>query len=394
MADSRIPLMTRVPDLFGALARGQEFDQTLANAPLIQQLNQQKVQAGQQDLAAGESDLAKARAEFSEQQLLTSGQLAEAMLSVDQAERPGLLQQLRPLLEEQGFSAHQIDSFPIGNDERLQGISGFAQRAGGTGTRPVGVPTLIDTPQGPAQSILVDLGNGQFENRVIPIQGEITDRQGRTSVERVAEAGERSRATTQGRQDVRAVTEPQIAGDVAREQTRARLTEEDRFAAEKRVRGADANIRKVDNVMGIIDEAIELVGPTTAGPAGAVSTFAPGTDAFTLRGHIDTIQANLSFQEIAQMRANSPTGGALGSVTERELDLLAATVSSIRQGLAPDALRAALGRVKTHYNNWRDAVIKARDRDIKKAGLDPRTGARPINELTNEELEKIANGGT
>ena len=90
MVDARIPLLSRTPDILGSLARGHEFAQTLENAPLIQQMNQQRVVQGQQQIDANASDLAKARAEFSEQQLLTSGQLAEAMLSVEQSERPAL----------------------------------------------------------------------------------------------------------------------------------------------------------------------------------------------------------------------------------------------------------------------------------------------------------------
>ena len=391
MVDARIPLLSRTPDILGSLARGHEFAQTLENAPLIQQMNQQRVVQGQQQIDANASDLAKARAEFSEQQLLTSGQLAEAMLSVEQSERPALLVQIKPILEGQGFNQHQIESFPIGNDERLEGIAGFARQAQGRASRPVGVPTLIDTDSGPAQSILVDNGDGTFSNEIVPIEGQLIDRLGRTTDDRVSEAGQTAGARTQATQDVRAQTDPGIAEDVAAASTRGRLREEDRFAAEKRIRGADASISKADNVLDILDEALGLVGPTTAGPAGFAAPLAAGTDAFTLRGHIDTIQANLSFKEIAEMRANSPTGGALGNVTERELDLLAATVSKLDQRLSPTALRASLERVRTHYNNWKEAVLKAKAADAKKLGLDPVTGSRPVNELSTEELEAELN---
>jgi hypothetical protein len=59
----------------------------------------------------------------------------------------------------------------------------------------------------------------------------------------------------------------------------------------------------------------------------------PSTDARRLRGELDTISANLSFDRLQQMRDESTTGGALGSITERELQLLGSVVASIDQGV-------------------------------------------------------------
>lgn len=51
-----------------------------------------------------------------------------------------------------------------------------------------------------------------------------------------------------------------------------------------------------------------------------------------LRGDLDVIGSNTAFNRLQQMRAESPTGGALGSITERELALLQSTVASLDPG--------------------------------------------------------------
>lgn len=110
---------------------------------------------------------------------------------------------------------------------------------------------------------------------------------------------------------------------------------------------------------GKIGQAIAMVGNTTAGPLGAVSQNIPGTAAYNLNKIIDTIRANLGFQALADMRAQSPTGGALGQVTERELNFLQSTVSSLDQGQSPAQLKQSLEDIQTHFQNWQDAVTQA-----------------------------------
>src|SRR5690606_24249503 len=42
-----------------------------------------------------------------------------------------------------------------------------------------------------------------------------------------------------------------------------------------------------------------------------------------------SLNANMSFDALLQMRLESPTGGALGSITEGELDLLRSRIASL-----------------------------------------------------------------
>jgi hypothetical protein len=68
------------------------------------------------------------------------------------------------------------------------------------------------------------------------------------------------------------------------------------------------------------------------------------------------VQANIGFQELAAMRAASPTGGALGQVAVRELEFLQASLGSLDSAQSPDELKKNLKQVKVHFNNWKKVM--------------------------------------
>jgi hypothetical protein len=66
-----------------------------------------------------------------------------------------------------------------------------------------------------------------------------------------------------------------------------------------------------------------------AGGVGALLSYIPGTDAADVEKLTNTLQGNIAFKKLADMKAASPTGGALGAISERELALLASNLGSI-----------------------------------------------------------------
>ena len=75
-----------------------------------------------------------------------------------------------------------------------------------------------------------------------------------------------------------------------------------------------------------------------------------GTNAADARALIDTIEANVAFDALAAMREASPTGGALGAISERELTLLGATLSSLSQAQSPAQFQASLDQLEVIYS--------------------------------------------
>ena len=108
-----------------------------------------------------------------------------------------------------------------------------------------------------------------------------------------------------------------------------------------------------------VDEALKETGFLSTGLTGEVLGMIPGTGAYDLDATLDTIKANLGFNELQAMRQASPTGGALGQVAVRELEMLQATIASLKKGQSQAKLRNSLEQVKKHYGNWKKAVDAA-----------------------------------
>jgi len=126
-------------------------------------------------------------------------------------------------------------------------------------------------------------------------------------------------------------------------------------AAKQARREAFEDTAKV--VLGKVDSALSKVGGFTSGWGGLLANV-PGTKARSLQADIDTIKANLGFAELAKMREQSPTGGALGQVAVKEISFLQSTIANLDQLQDPQSLRKSLNEIKASYNRWLDAVKK------------------------------------
>ncbi len=127
---------------------------------------------------------------------------------------------------------------------------------------------------------------------------------------------------------------------------------------------AQAALSAMDAKTKVVDDAINRVlginvdprtGKAVQGPsmvsgwttgAGSVLAGIPGSPAKDLQAAIETIKANIGFDELQTMRDNSPTGGALGQVAVQELEALRATLSSLDQAQSPEQVVASLKRIQ------------------------------------------------
>lgn len=111
-----------------------------------------------------------------------------------------------------------------------------------------------------------------------------------------------------------------------------------------------------------IDRALQNVNSGFSTGAWAATKdlpiFGGVTPAGELESLLETIQANVGFDKLQAMREASPTGGALGSVTERELAFLQAVFGSLRQDTSPENVRYNLQRLKEHMQG-REARLQA-----------------------------------
>jgi len=103
------------------------------------------------------------------------------------------------------------------------------------------------------------------------------------------------------------------------------------------------------------DEIDRALGAMGTGPGkgtvpdtgfGVVFSGIPGTDARRIASNLKTIQANIGFQQLQDMRDASPTGGALGQVSEREIAFLQSIAGDLEQSQGEQELRYNLVRLR------------------------------------------------
>lgn len=116
------------------------------------------------------------------------------------------------------------------------------------------------------------------------------------------------------------------------------------------MRGEQAG-RYSDVVMEDIDRALGLVGGDTTGMLGSLLQNIPGTNSRNLDALLQTIRSNIGFDRLQSMREASPTGGALGAVSDFENRQLQATLGNLEQSQTEEQLRRNLERVKEVYTN-------------------------------------------
>jgi hypothetical protein len=149
-----------------------------------------------------------------------------------------------------------------------------------------------------------------------------------------------------------------------------------RLINEKAAAGKDAKPPMQSPYMPIvldsIDTALNLVdkhGNLVAGFFGDKLKDIAGTPAADLRNNIETIVSSIGFDRLQKMRDDSPTGGALGQVSERELSQLNASLGSLQQSQSVEQLVYNLKRVKAHYQSTVQAIYNQQIEYARRNGL-------------------------
>ena len=99
----------------------------------------------------------------------------------------------------------------------------------------------------------------------------------------------------------------------------------------KEAAGVSASkVTDATRVVANIDEMLSLSPESALGAVGqAAFKGVPWTDYQALETKTNSLRANTAFDSLQKMRDNSKTGGALGSISERELGLLQDTLAAL-----------------------------------------------------------------
>ncbi len=164
------------------------------------------------------------------------------------------------------------------------------------------------------------------------------------------------KGTSEGLSPYQAITVAQKERDFQlKQQEKAQAGQESFTKASRAVRDM---VRQNANVMDKATRAGKALGFTTSGLTGAVLSMIPGTGAYDQKSTVETLQADAAFRTLQQMRDASPSGGALGQVSERELDLLQSAVGNLKLGQSKEQFRENLAQYISMRN---DAMLNVYD---------------------------------
>lgn len=127
--------------------------------------------------------------------------------------------------------------------------------------------------------------------------------------------------------------------------------------ADKATRAQRTKIDKSGTILDYLKVAREESGnPLATGLFGQLTQGLGGTPANRLKHTLVPLTSNIGFEELSNMRQNSPTGGALGSVAVEELRQLQGVLGSLDLEQGSEGLNRSLDKIETHYTSAIKAI--------------------------------------
>jgi hypothetical protein len=111
-------------------------------------------------------------------------------------------------------------------------------------------------------------------------------------------------------------------------------------------------------------------------------------EAVDVKRKLETLQSVVSFDRLQQMREASPTGGALGAVSERELALLQSSMGALSNDMSQEELVKTLDFIDGVMSKF--AAYPQGAQEMQPSI--PQNGMPDLTTLSDEQLEAIANG--
>lgn len=152
--------------------------------------------------------------------------------------------------------------------------------------------------------------------------------------------------------------------------------------ADSKAGTADVVTEDIDRIIGMIEDPANSGLKGTTGLAATIGQYIPGHPAFDASRLADTVRANIGFDKLQEMRAASPTGAALGPVSDFENRLLQATAGNLELPQSKDQVLFNLRRVRKLYEKITtgggikdqkeaDAFFKQVEGELKKSDAPP-----------------------
>ena len=120
--------------------------------------------------------------------------------------------------------------------------------------------------------------------------------------------------------------------------------------AEGAVRSSNLVNNTIKRLQKVIKVAKDNSVDNVFGVTGAVSEWVPSSERNNAETLVSTIKSHIGFDRLDRMRKESPTGGALGQVSEMELRQLNATLGSLEFSQTEEQFLVTLKQVQDEYD--------------------------------------------
>jgi hypothetical protein len=120
--------------------------------------------------------------------------------------------------------------------------------------------------------------------------------------------------------------------------------------AEGAVRSSNLVNNTIKRLQKVIKVARDNSVDNVFGATGFVGEWIPNSDRNNAEALVSTIKSHIGFDRIDRMRKESPTGGALGQVSEMELRQLNATLGSLEFSQTEEQFLVTLKQVQDEYD--------------------------------------------
>jgi len=162
----------------------------------------------------------------------------------------------------------------------------------------------------------------------------------------------RQHQADQMRQDYYQSPEFAAQKDLATGKAKLALSEPDvTVAAQNKLMALDQLSREAGEIAG--DQSLYKI----SGAEGMFPDF-PGGSAAAVRARLESLKTKIAFNALQALREGSPTGGALGAVSNQEQEMLMNSIASLDTKQGVDELKKRLGEISNFANTHRSAVMQ------------------------------------
>ena len=163
----------------------------------------------------------------------------------------------------------------------------------------------------------------------------------------------------------------------------------------QQVKALKEPLGEIDTMLRTINQIRSIYKGVSPGVGGLANwlSYIPGTDASDVEKLTKTLQGNIAFKKLADMKSASPTGGALGAISEKELSLLASNLGSIDPSLSFFLFKQNIDEIENIVSRAKEGIKEQIQSVETPQNFQPIQSQENILEIkSQEEWKKLKSG--